>query len=67
MRLLFLFFLFFQCASTQLFWSQYSVKYVGTEQLEKTLEELKVKKFEYRVFSREDGVSEIQYRKLKMK
>jgi hypothetical protein len=57
-------FLFLQCASTQSFWTQYAVKYVGTEQLEKTLTELQSKNFEYRVFSREDGVSEIHYRKI---
>jgi hypothetical protein len=53
-----------QCSHKQVyFWSEYSVKYVGNEQeLNKTLNDLKTKHYEYRIFNY-DNVYEIQYRK----
>jgi hypothetical protein len=66
MKLLFLILvLLFQCAQQTYSWSNYPIKYVGSEQeLTKTLDELKSKNFEYRVFDHKEGVYEIQYREI---
>lgn len=57
-----------QCLKDQTyFWPNYSIIYVSSEQeLNKALNELKMKNCEYRIIDRNDNnIYEIQYRKIK--
>lgn len=69
MKILLFLVLLLQCSQqTTYIWTKYPVKYVGSEQeLTKTLNELKSKNFEYRVFDHKEGVYEIQYREIRKK
>jgi cobalamin biosynthesis protein CbiD len=64
LRFLLIALVFFQCASVgKGVWSQYTIKYVGSEQeLTELVKDLVIKGYLYKIVKHDDGVYEVHYK-----